>query len=61
MPGRLDLEFFGWRGFGDVDLAFEGDSVLCSTDVFEAVFLSCFGGGSFSEVTATFEFLSMNA
>jgi hypothetical protein len=61
MPGRLVLTFFDWTSRGDGDLPFDGESDLCSLDVFEGTFLICFGGGSFSEVTATLDVLSRKA
>lgn len=60
-PVALFLTFFCWTRCGDEDLDFGGDSVLFSLDVLDGVFLSCLGGGSFSEVTATFDVLSRNA
>ena len=61
MPGRFGLTCFGWVRCGDGDLALDGDSALCSLEALEGVFLSCFGGGSLSEVTVALVFLSRNA
>jgi hypothetical protein len=61
MPGLFFLECFDCIILGDGDLPFDGESVLCSLDVLDGTFRNCFGGGSFSEVTATLDDLSRNA